>query len=232
VESLLGTLFASDTRPISALDVLFAVTLPFLLCFVVTLVYRRTQKTHNYSVGFLHSIFLFSSLTSIVTLIVGVNVASGFGLIGSLSIIRFRNALKSPLDAIYIFWALVIGMACGNGLYFAAVLLTFACALMATFLDLIKYGEPSILDSILKISAANDAEAAAVPQIEQILGAQARSFRRVNVLYNSDEPSKTFVYHLRAGRKVNLPGLQTALGAVPGVLRIHHLNSEAPAFLQ
>ncbi len=79
-------------------------------------IYRKTQTSGGQGLEFIQALFLFCVLSSVVTLIIGNNVARAFGLIGALSIVRFRNALKSPVDTSIYFWALTVGMACGTGI--------------------------------------------------------------------------------------------------------------------
>ena len=123
LDTFMHYLMVSDTNTLGLVDIVLAMVIPFLLSFPVSWVYRITQTNHSYSVHMVRSIFLFATLTSIVTMLIGSNIARAFGLVGALSIIRFRNALKSPIDAVYIFWALTIGMAAGTGFFMAAAVL-------------------------------------------------------------------------------------------------------------
>lgn len=86
--------------------------------------YRRTYKGPGYSVAFVNSLILLAMLTAMVILVIGNNLARAFGLVGAMSIIRFRTAVKDTLDIVYIFFALVIGMAAGAGYHKIAVLST------------------------------------------------------------------------------------------------------------
>ena len=95
---LINSLLVSDSHSLGLIDVGLALILPFLLSFPATWVHQKSQLSHNYSPAFVQAFFLFASLSSIMTLIIGNNIARAFGLIGALSIIRFRNALKSPIQ--------------------------------------------------------------------------------------------------------------------------------------
>ena len=169
IEALLNSLMVSDTNSLGLLDIVLAMGIPFLLSFPITFIYRHTQRHNNYSTSFIHAIFLFSTLSAIITLLIGSNIARAFGLVGALSIIRFRNALKDPLDAVYIFWALAVGMACGTGFYMAAVFLVIMCAGRVMILHHSGYGTPRSVDSILKVLTTDETEAAAIAEVEKIL---------------------------------------------------------------
>lgn len=99
-----------------------------VLAFVVAWVYRQTHRGFGYSQDFVHTIILMTVVIALIMLIIGSNIARAFSLVGALSIIRFRNAVKETRDVGYVFFALAIGMACGTRFYALAFLATFAIA--------------------------------------------------------------------------------------------------------
>ena len=93
-----------------------------LICsFAVSMIYRYTYKGAGYSESFVHSIVFLSAITALVIMVIGNNLARAFGLVGALSIIRFRTAIKDTIDIVYIFLGLAIGMAAGVGNHKAAI---------------------------------------------------------------------------------------------------------------
>jgi len=89
-----------------------------LICsLIIAVFYRFTYRGPGFSVSFIHSLVILALITSIVIMVIGNNLARAFGLVGAMSIIRFRTPVKEPLDIIYIFFSLSIGMAAGVGLY-------------------------------------------------------------------------------------------------------------------
>jgi uncharacterized membrane protein YhiD involved in acid resistance len=93
-----------------------------LICsFVISLVYRYTYKGPGYSDSFVNSIIFLSVTTTIVIMVIGNNLAYAFGLVGALSIIRFRTAIKDTIDIVYIFLGLALGMAAGVGYHKIAI---------------------------------------------------------------------------------------------------------------
>jgi hypothetical protein len=83
--------------------------------------YRHTTRQATYSQSFAQSLVMIGMVTAIVMLIIGSNVARAFSLVGALSVIRFRNALKETRDVGFMFLVMAIGMACGSRLYLLAV---------------------------------------------------------------------------------------------------------------
>jgi uncharacterized membrane protein YhiD involved in acid resistance len=88
-----------------------------LLCgYLVSLFYRWSYRGPNYTVSFVQAIVVLSMVTALVIMVIGNNLARAFGLVGAMSIIRFRTAVKDTHDIVFIFFALAVGMAAGVGL--------------------------------------------------------------------------------------------------------------------
>jgi uncharacterized membrane protein YhiD involved in acid resistance len=106
-----------------------------LVCsLIIALFYKLTYRGPGYSVSFIHSLVVLSMITSIVIIVIGNNLARAFGLVGAMSIIRFRTAVKETMDIVYIFFSLVIGMAAGVGLHFIAICGTLLVGTILTLL--------------------------------------------------------------------------------------------------
>ncbi len=230
-EMLLNSLLVSDTQSLGLIDITLALLLPFFLSFPATWVYQRVQASNNYSTAFIQSFFLFASLSSIMTMIIGNNIARAFGLIGALSIIRFRNALKSPIDAVYIFWSLAIGMACGTGYYLAAVFITLIVSILALSLYAIGYGSKSSIDSIVRVQIDNNNEDQAVIHIEEKLKERGIKFARINIIFDSTQVSKTYVYQVSADNEKIIRKIKNELEGIQGVDTIQYLNSTPSLFV-
>lgn len=102
-------------------DIIGNILISLICSFIVSLIYRYTYKGPGYSESFVHSIVFLSVITSLVIMVIGNNLARAFGLVGALSIIRFRTAIKDTVDIVYIFLGLTIGMAAGVGYHKIAI---------------------------------------------------------------------------------------------------------------
>jgi uncharacterized membrane protein YhiD involved in acid resistance len=173
---------------------------------------------------------MFSVLSAIITLLIGSNIARAFGLVGALSIIRFRNALKEPVDAVYIFWALAVGMASGTGFYLAAIVLAIIMTVMILIVHWTGYGQPSSIDTVLKVFLTSSNERSTAEAVEKSLAEDCKAFRLVNVLFDSDEPEKTYIYSVRTPCKIDLQVFREKLSSIEGVKRIYHINRESSLF--
>ena len=128
-EQLLGTSAALDS--VTGIDLLRATLLSFLLSLLVGYVYRVTHSGPSYSQTTVHTMVIMSVVVSLVMLVIGTNIARAFSLVGALSIIRFRNAVKESRDVAFYFLTMAIGMACGTGFAAQALLFTLlACAIV------------------------------------------------------------------------------------------------------
>lgn len=112
-------------------DVTAALLLAFVLTAVVGWVYRATHKGVSYSQSYVQTLVMLGMLTSLIMLIVGSNLARAFSLVGALSIVRFRNAVKETRDVGFLFLAMGIGMATGTRFYTLALVATVSiCGVM------------------------------------------------------------------------------------------------------
>lgn len=122
-------------------DVALALCLSFILTLVIAKVYKESHKGVSYSQSFTQTLILMGVVVSLIMLIIGSNIARAFALVGALSIIRFRNAVKESRDVGFVFFAMAIGMACGTRFYMMAVFATFligAFVIIVYRLDLFK----------------------------------------------------------------------------------------------
>ncbi len=97
-----------------------------LVAFFLTLmsvgVYRLTYQGTTFSKSFCFSLILLSMVTSVVIMTVTTNLTLSLGMVGALSIVRFRTAVKDPADTVFMFWAITIGIMAGAGLVYIAVI--------------------------------------------------------------------------------------------------------------
>lgn len=100
--------------PINFLDILSATLLACLLSILVKFVYSFKHNDNASDWRLQDQFYLLGPIISIIMLFIGSNLALSIGLVGSLSIIRFRSAIKSPMDLIYLLWVISIGLGCGT----------------------------------------------------------------------------------------------------------------------
>ena len=106
--------------------------------YVITMVYRRNYRGVMYSGNFALSLLMMTVITTPVVLCIRNSIALSMGMVGALSIVRFRTAVKDPLDTAYMFWALTMGILLGAGYFLIAVIVAIAIALLIFVLNSVK----------------------------------------------------------------------------------------------
>lgn len=123
-----------------------------LICgVVIALIYRATYKGLSYSASFVNSIIMLTMITALVIMVIGNNLARAFGLVGAMSIIRFRTAVKDSQDIMFIFFALGVGLAAGVGLYSVTIAGTLFIGLVIFVASKINYANPKKRDYLLQV---------------------------------------------------------------------------------
>jgi uncharacterized membrane protein YhiD involved in acid resistance len=165
--------------PLSVYTVLTNLAVSLACGITIALVYRFIYKGPSYSATYVNSLILLSLITTLVIMVIGNNLARAFGLVGAMSIIRFRTAVRDVQDIVYIFFALAVGMASGVGLYAVAVSGTILICLTSVVLVTFNFGAPGkaeyVLQLIYKPSKSTES------QISQILGRYCRGVRLTNL---------------------------------------------------
>ncbi len=108
--------FQDLTAEFSILDVVLVLTLSFALSAFIGWIYKLSHRGASYTQSFVFTLVLNGMVVALVMTIVGSNLARAFSLVGALSIIRFRNAVKETRDVGFIFFTMAIGMAVGTAL--------------------------------------------------------------------------------------------------------------------
>ncbi len=114
--------FLENVTSVSLLDMVLALVLAFGLGLFIFLVYKKTYTGVMYSSSFGVTLLALTMITTLVILAVTSNVVLSLGMVGALSIVRFRTAIKEPLDIAFLFWAIAAGIVLAAGLIPLAVI--------------------------------------------------------------------------------------------------------------
>ncbi len=110
-----------STTDLSVTVIAFTLLISFLLGLFIFIIYRASFKGVMYSKTFNVTLIAMSMITASIILAVTSNIILSLGMVGALSIIRFRAPIKDPIDIAYLFWAVGVGIVCGAGLWLLAV---------------------------------------------------------------------------------------------------------------
>jgi uncharacterized membrane protein YhiD involved in acid resistance len=155
----MDVLTAQDlTATFSVADVIISLLLSFTLCSAIGWVYQITHRGASYTQSFVHTLVLNGMVVAVVMLIIGSNIARAFALVGSLSIIRFRNAVKETRDVGFIFFTMAIGMAVGTKFYLLAVITALIVSLIIVIMTRFNWYARPMISQILKVQVPNNIE--------------------------------------------------------------------------
>ncbi len=113
--------FLDQVTSFSALDMIMALGLALVIGLFIFFVYKKTYTGVMYSASFGVSLMAMTLITTLVILAVTSNVILSLGMVGALSIVRFRTAIKEPMDIAFLFWSIAAGIVLGAGLIPLAV---------------------------------------------------------------------------------------------------------------
>lgn len=143
-----------------------------VIALYIFLVYRMITRKTFYSKSFNISLAALSLITAIVILTVQSNIVLSLGMVGALSIVRFRTAIKDPMDLVFLFWAISVGIACGAGMLEIAVIGSFVLTALIFVLDRLPMAKAAM---ILVISAQAGKERTA--QITELVKKHSKYYK-------------------------------------------------------
>ncbi len=114
--------FLDSINSVNLFDMLLAMILAFGIGLFIFFIYKKTFSGVMYSSGFAVTLVALTMITTLVILAVTSNVVLSLGMVGALSIVRFRTAIKEPLDIAFLFWSIAVGIVLAAGMIPLAVL--------------------------------------------------------------------------------------------------------------
>ena len=138
--------------------VFLILVIAFIVAMIIYLTYKNTYTGVMYNPRFNVSLVMITMVTTIVMVVIGSNISVSLGMVGALSIIRFRTAVKDPRDTAFIFWGVVSGLACGTQNYTIVLAGSIVICLVLFIFKKVVAGE----DKYLLIIKGNDIDTSAI----------------------------------------------------------------------
>ena len=151
--------FNSD---LSAAHIVTLLLITAIICVYIFCVYRITCRKAFYSRAFAISLVVIGLVTSAIIMAVQSSVVISLGMVGALSIVRFRTAIKDPMDLGFLFWSISVGIICGAALVEVAILASAAITVVMLLLHLVPGVRPALL---LIVNAESPAKEQALVEI-------------------------------------------------------------------
>lgn len=196
-------------------NICFSLICGLIISYVYKLIYRGTSYTPSY----VQSLVVLCIITTIVIAVIGNNLARAFGLVGTMSIIRFRTAIRDITDIVFIFLALSIGLASGVGLKYVAVIGTVFTCLVIIILSKINYASPKRNEVLLQFSSLHDTNTS--EETKNILSIFCKSSKLINVKSNGGGNILENFYHVVLKDNSLASNLVSELKKVNGISSIN-----------
>ena len=199
---------------LSTSQILIVMFFSLLVGLYIYLVYRFFTKRTFYSKSFNISLVLMSVITAAIILTVQASVVISLGMVGALSIVRFRTAVKDPMVLVFLFWSISVGIICGAGLVEVAIILSLSATALSMVLDRIPVIQSPM---ILIVNSSEDKDQAIAEAVKSNTNAYIEKSR---VLANG---SLELVYELRTK---DASALSKSIGAIEGVSSVSLLSHD------
>ncbi len=153
---------------LSTAKIIITLSITFLIAVYIFFVYKLVTKSAFYFKSFNISMAIISVVTAGIILAMQSSIVISLGMVGALSIVRFRTAIKDPMDLLFLFWSIGTGIICGAGLYKVAIILAVLVTVGILILDLL----PVRISPYLLIINADrkDAEDKIIPVVKEVAG--------------------------------------------------------------
>ncbi|ACZ87728.1 MULTISPECIES: DUF4956 domain-containing protein [Streptosporangium] len=163
----------------SVADIAIAMSLSFVLSAMIGWVYRATHRNVSYSQSYVQTLVILGMLISLIMLVVGSNIARAFALVGALSVVRFRNAIKETRDVGFIFLVMGVGMAVGTRFYLLAVVAAVAISLIIVVMHRFNWFQLNVRRQVVKVQVPADEDYTAA--IQDVLIRHTEEFELVSM---------------------------------------------------
>ncbi|MFI5844059.1 DUF4956 domain-containing protein [Catenuloplanes sp. NPDC051500] len=210
VQDLTGTFSSGDVAVVLALS--------FILSAFIGWVYRFTHRNVSYSQSYVQTLVILGMLISLIMLVVGSNIARAFALVGALSVIRFRNAIKETRDVGFIFLVMGVGMAAGTRFYTLAVIATVAICLVIVIMQRFNWYHLDVQRQVVKVQVPPEGDY--TEGVRDVLVRLTTEFELVSMESIRGGALTELLYTVRLKRGTEPSELITALGERTGGQRV------------
>ena len=172
-DATIQNFFAEQFASLTPLKMIIALCAGLLVGVIISLVYRKTFRGVLYSPNFSITLIMLTLITTLVVMCIKSNIALSMGMVGALSIVRFRTAVKDPLDTAYMFWALTMGILLGAELYAISIVVVLGISVIMLALSFVRIKSPNTYLLVVHYDA--DVESAVMGEINRVKTRRMRS---------------------------------------------------------
>ena len=142
-DSGLSQYFAEQFANLTPMKMVIALLMGFVVGVIIAFVYKKCYRGVLYSPSFAMTLVMLTLITTTVVMCIKSDIALSMGMVGALSIVRFRTAVKDPMDTAYMFWALTMGILLGAELYVIALVVVLGISVVLFLMTFVKFTNPN-----------------------------------------------------------------------------------------
>jgi uncharacterized membrane protein YhiD involved in acid resistance len=202
----------------SIADIAIVLSLSFVLSAMIGWIYRFTHRNISYSQSYVQTLVILGMLIALIMLVVGSNIARAFALVGALSVVRFRNAIKETRDVGFIFLVMGVGMAAGTRFYTLAIVAAVAISLIIVVMYRFNWFASSVQRQVVKVQVPPDGNHTAA--VQDVLIRHTSEFELVSMESIRGGALTEIMYTVRLKKGTEPGELITALGERTGGQRV------------
>jgi hypothetical protein len=198
-------------------DIVFSLCIAVIMSLVISQIYKYTHRGMNYELSFMITLVILAPIVSIVMLFIRGDLVLSLGLIGSLSIIRFRTPIKDTRDMVFLFWVIAVGLGCGTYNWVVVIIATLFISIVMILLYFAKYGRSQNKDFVLVVSGNSPYNGR---DIEEVINRYTREMRVRS--HEVEENSWEVVFELRFSKLLaqSVQELITEIKSLQGVAKV------------
>ena len=187
--------FLQETGNLTTAGFIMSMLAAFLCGMIIYMVYRYFYKGVIYNNNFNILLVMTSMVTCFIVIVISSNVVLSLGMVGALSIVRFRTAVKDPLDVGFLFWTVAVGITCGAGLYIISLMATLAISVVYILLIKVRNRKRVYLLIVKYQNEAQDKVTKTIHQLHKVLKNRttANGFTEVTYEVRIKEDNTSFV---------------------------------------
>ena len=142
-DSSLSSYFLSQFENLTPWKIVIGLVMGCLVGLIIAFVYKRCYRGVLYSPTFAMTLLMLTLITTPVVMCIKSDIALSMGMVGALSIVRFRTAVKDPMDTAYMFWALTMGILLGAELYVHALAVVLGISIILFIMTFVRFRNPN-----------------------------------------------------------------------------------------
>ena len=215
----------SGTANATLITLAYTLILTFILSSIIAWTYEKTFLGLSYSRNFVQAIVLSAVVAATVMQAIGDNVGRGLGMMGALSVVRFRTSFKDPRDIMFVFASLGAGIGCGVYAWGAAVGGTIAFSIVAFLLSRTGLGTKHFFDGMLRFALPNEPKVRG--QIEDIMKSSLKTFILITMREVDGGARLDVAYQIRLRATKPAAEILSELSKIEGISDVQFMMQDA-----